>query len=131
MVCVNLSIDVSDVDEGVRFYVQCFGFRETSRPFPTMAVLDADNMIICIHQKDAGTAPAPGSDDVRKYVRHWTPVHADFHVDDFDAMLERIQAEGAIVEHLHRLPAKPAVAFCSDPFGNGFCIIENSAATGI
>jgi len=99
MVRVNLSIDVSDIELGVRFYTQCFGFSESSRPFPEMAVLDAANMIICIHQKDAQTKPSAGTDDVRRYSRHWTPVHADFHVDNFDSMLERVRAEGATVEN--------------------------------
>lgn len=126
MTRVNLSIDVPNLDEGVRFYTEVFGFIETSRPFATMAVLDANNVAICIHEKAADSKPSPNTDDVRRYNRHWTPVHADFHVDDFDAVLALAQQAGATVDETFRIPDRPAVAFCGDPFGNGFCLIENS-----
>jgi hypothetical protein len=30
---------------------------------------------------------------------------------------------GAKSEQVHRVPGYPPVAFCSDPFGHGFCIV--------
>jgi hypothetical protein len=30
---------------------------------------------------------------------------------------------GAKVEQVHRVAGYPPVAFCSDPFGHGFCIV--------
>jgi predicted enzyme related to lactoylglutathione lyase len=74
-------------------------------------------------EKPAGTKPAMGSDDVRRYERHWTPVHIDFHVDSFEADLARALSAGAKCEQKFDAPGRPPIAFCSDPFGNGFCIV--------
>lgn len=120
---VNVSIDTPDVDRGVAFYTDVFGWRELTRPFPAMAVLDGGNVTVCIHAKPADSEPAPGSDDRRRYRRHWTPVHLDLHVDDFEATLQRASAGGATVEQTFRGGPHPDTAFCADPFGNGFCII--------
>jgi extradiol dioxygenase family protein len=46
---VHLSIDVPDLEAGLRFYREVFGFVETARPFPTMAILDANNVSVCMH----------------------------------------------------------------------------------
>lgn len=120
---VHFSIDVPDLEAGLRFYGGVFGFTESARPFATMAVLAAENATICIHAKPAGTKPAPESDDVRRYERHWTPVHLDLHVEDFDAVLARIRGEGGRIESEYRTEGPRPAAFCSDPFGNGFCVM--------
>jgi uncharacterized glyoxalase superfamily protein PhnB len=73
-----------------------------------------------VHEKAHGSHPTP-TDTERSYQRHWTPVHLDFHVSDFDDTLERATSAGAIVEKVFTKPK--AVAFCSDPFGHGFCLI--------
>ena len=120
---VHLSIDVPNLEAGLRFYGSVFGFREKARPFPTMAILDANNLTVCMHEKAAGTKSSPGGSDVRRYERHWTPVHVDVHVEDLDAVLEKMRAEGGRVETEFRTEGPMPVAFCSDPFGNGFCVI--------
>ncbi len=120
---VNLSIDVPSLETGLHFYRVVFGFSEISRPFPTMAVLDGNNVMICMHQKEAGTESSPGSGETRRYKRHWTPVHLDFHVSDFDPYLEAIKNEGGTIETVYRTEGPRPVAFCSDPFGNGFCVL--------
>jgi predicted enzyme related to lactoylglutathione lyase len=125
MVTVNLSIDVPNLESGLEFYTRVFGFSEKSRPFKEMAVLNAGNVIICIHQKSSGSTPSSQTEEVRRYSRHWTPVHPDFHVDNFDAVLRIAKENGATVEELFKPPGRKAVAFCSDPFGNGFCVIES------
>ena len=124
MISVSVSIDVPDLAAGVRFYREAFGFEKVAEPFPGLAVLRAGDAEICILEKAAGSSPAPGSDDTRRYERHWTPVHMDLHVDDFDAALAKALAAGAKQEQLHRGAKHPSVAFCSDPFGHGFCLIE-------
>ena len=126
MVTVNLSIDVPDLESGLAFYTTVFGFSETSRPFKEMAVVNAGNLTICIHEKPDGSTPSPQTVEVRRYSRHWTPVHPDFHVDNFDEVLEIAKANGAGVEQLFKIPGRKSVAFCSDPFGNGFCLIESA-----
>lgn len=120
---VHVSIDVPDLEAGLRFYGSVFGFVETARPFPTMAILDANNLTVCMHEKAGGTTPSPEGADVRRYERHWTPVHLDLHVRDLDAVLVKVRAEGGAIEKEFRTQGPRPVAFCSDPFGNGFCVI--------
>ena len=50
-------------------------------------------------------------------------MHLDFHVEDFDAALERVRAGGGAIENEFRNQGPKPVAFCGDPFGNGFCVI--------
>jgi predicted enzyme related to lactoylglutathione lyase len=125
---VNVSIDVPNLENGIRFYGRVFGFVETARPFPTMAVLDANNVTVCLHEKAGGTKSSPGGAEVRRYERHWTPVHLDLHVPDLDAVLTKVRAEGGAVESEFRTQGPKPVAFCSDPFGNGFCVIGERAS---
>jgi predicted enzyme related to lactoylglutathione lyase len=120
---VTTSIDVPSIEEGSRFFGSVFGFVESSRPHPGYAVLSAGDATIGLLAKPAGSSPAKGSGDVRRYERHWTPVHIDFRVQDFEATVGRALAAGAKTEQVHRVPGYPPVAFCSDPFGHGFCIV--------
>lgn len=120
---VNVSIDVPNLDNGLRFYGRVFGFTENARPFPTMAVLDGNNVTVCMHEKAGGTKSSPTGAEQRRYERHWTPVHLDLHVQEIDAVLSRVRAEGGAVESEFRTQGPKPVAFCSDPFGNGFCVI--------
>lgn len=124
-VSVHASIDVPDLERGLGFYGRVFGFVEKSRPFPTMAIVGANNLTICIHEKAAGTRSSAGSPEPRRYERHWTPVHLDFHVQDFDGTLSRIRDESGIIENEFRNQGPMLAAFCSDPFGNGFCVIAD------
>ena len=119
---VHVSIDVPELEAGVAFYGAVFGFVETARPFPAMAILDANNVTVCMHQKPAGTKSSPRGPE-RGYERHWTPVHLDLHVPDFDAALDRVRAAGGMIETEYRNQGPMPAAFCSDPFGNGFCVI--------
>ena len=124
MISVSVSVDVPNLAEGVRFYSEAFGFSKVAEPIPGLAVLRADSSEICILEKAPGSVPSPNTAEKRHYQRHWTPVHMDLHVDDFKASLARAIAAGARQEQLFENPKHPAVAFCSDPFGHGFCLIE-------
>jgi predicted enzyme related to lactoylglutathione lyase len=125
-VSVHASIDVPDIEAGVKFYCRVFGFSEKARPFPTMAILDAGNLTVCIHEKAAGSNPATGSDSTRSYARHWTPVHLDFHVPALDPAIDLIVDGGGQIEQVFRNMGPKHAAFCSDPFGNGFCVIAEN-----
>lgn len=120
---VHVSIDVPNIDDGLRFYGEVFGFEETARPFPTMAILDANNVTVCMHKKASGTKSSTAGEEKRHYERHWTPVHLDIHVEDFDAVLEKVRAAGGSVEEEFRNHGPKMAGFCADPFGNGFCVI--------
>ena len=62
--------------------------------------------------------------EVRRYERHWTPVHLDFIVADLAAAVSRAEAAGALREGAIREYSWGDVALFSDPFGNGFCFIQ-------
>jgi predicted enzyme related to lactoylglutathione lyase len=124
MISVSVSIDVPSLADGERFYASAFGFAKSSEPIPGVAVLRAGAAEICLLEKKAGTQPSKGTRDARRYERHWTPVHMDFHVDELKSALAKAIAAGATQEQLFENPGYPSVAFCSDPFGHGFCIIE-------
>ena len=51
----------------------------------------------------------------------------DLHVEDFDAVLDNVRAQGGTVENEFRTQGPRPAAFCSDPFGNGFCVIGEGA----
>ncbi|MBX3197348.1 MAG: VOC family protein [Labilithrix sp.] len=127
---VHVSIDVPDLEAGLQFYGTVFGFVEDARPFPTMAILDANNVTVCMHEKAPRTKSSPSGEDVRRYERHWTPVHIDVHVRDLDAVLAKVRAEGGSIEQEFRTQGPKPVAFCSDPFGNGFCVIGERTSRG-
>jgi len=125
MASIGVSVDVPNLADGVKFYCEAFGFTKKAEPFPGLAILDAGGATMCILEKAAGSKPAQGSEDVRRYERHWTPVHLDIHVDDLDAAIARAVTAGAVTEQVHKHPGHGSAAFCADPFGNGFCLIEN------
>jgi predicted enzyme related to lactoylglutathione lyase len=62
--------------------------------------------------------------DQRRYSRHWTPVHVDIVVDDIEPALARALAAGAKVESPIRVHVWGKIAILSDPFGNGFCLLQ-------
>jgi predicted enzyme related to lactoylglutathione lyase len=86
-------------------------------------VLGVGDMSICLLEKAPGSKPSPNTVDARSYQRHWTPVHLDFHVDDLNEAVDRAVAAGAVVEQRFNHPNGSA-AFCSDPFGHGFCLLS-------
>ncbi len=119
----SVSIDVPRLEDGLRFYRDALGLTEIARPIPTYVILKCGESQIGIMEKSAGTKPAKGSDDIRRYERHWTPVHIDFHVDDFEGVLTRAINAGAKCEQKFEMTGRPPIAFCCDPFGHGFCIV--------
>ena len=122
----SVTIDVPQI-EGLRFYRDALGLVEVARPVATYVILDCGGSQVGLIEKPAGTVPAKGSGDVRRYERHWTPVHIDFHLDDFEIALAKVLNAGAKCEQRFEGGSRPAIAFCSDPFGNGFCIVGSRA----
>jgi catechol 2,3-dioxygenase-like lactoylglutathione lyase family enzyme len=120
----SVSIDVPLLDDGLRFYRDALGLAEIARPMATYVILECQNSQIGLIEKPAGSRPAKGTDDVPRYDRHWTPVHIDLHVDDFADFLAKAVDAGATCEQkFEGGGARPPIAFCSDPFGNGFCVV--------
>jgi catechol 2,3-dioxygenase-like lactoylglutathione lyase family enzyme len=128
VISISVSVDVPSLEEGIRFYGEAFGFEKISEPHRGVAVIRASDAQILLLAKGAGTTPCPAPGTARRYDRHWTPVHIDFHVDEFKSALARAIGAGATQEQLFEAHGRPSVAFCCDPFGHGFCLIERKKA---
>jgi len=124
----SVTIDVPELDEGLRFYRDALGLSEVARPLANYVILKCGRSQIGLMEKKAGTRPATGSDELRRYDRHWTPVHIDFHVDDLETVLASALNAGAKCEQKFDGGKHSPIAFCSDPFGNGFCILGSRAS---
>jgi predicted enzyme related to lactoylglutathione lyase len=124
MISLSISIDVPTLAGGVKFYVGAFGFTKSAEPVPGVVVLRGGSIDVCLLEKRAGSKPSISTAEKRHYGRHWTPVHLDIHVDDLKAALAKAVAAGAIQEQVFEHPEHGSAAFCADPFGNGFCLIE-------
>ncbi|MFB6416774.1 MULTISPECIES: VOC family protein [Bradyrhizobium] len=119
-----LNIDVPDVAKATSFYTEAFGLTVGRRFGADFVELLGWPASVYLLTKRIGTVGAGG--DLRRYERHWTPVHIDVVVDDVDAAVERAVRAGAILE----VPAIDApygrIAMLGDPFGHGFCLLAFS-----
>jgi len=120
MPTLSIGIDVAHRRQGTSFYIDALGCEHLRDQEPNMAVLSAGSVEIWLLEKQAGTDPLPNGGSVRVYERHWTPIHLDFRVNDIDATLERVLNNGGS----HEKGEKGRWAFCADPFGNGFCLVQ-------
>jgi predicted enzyme related to lactoylglutathione lyase len=119
-----VNIDVDDLQRATTFYTEAFGLFVGRRIGKEVVELLGAPSPIYLLAKPAGTIATAMSPDRRTYSRHWTPVHLDFVVAGIDAALERALAAGAKVETPVRTAAWGRIVVLSDPFGNGFCLIE-------
>jgi predicted enzyme related to lactoylglutathione lyase len=117
-----VNIDVPDLAAAERFYVAAFGLTPTRRFGDGGVELSGWPARVYLLQKDAGTAGAGG--DLRRYERHWSPVHLDVVVDDIAAALSRALAAGAVAETEIRVATWGKIVVLADPFGHGVCLIE-------
>lgn len=119
-----VNIDVEDLARATGFYCEAFGLRVGRRLGDSVLELLGASCAIYLLQQAAGTRAAAGAPQARDYHRHWTPVHLDFVVPDIASALARAQGAGATLEGEVRSAAWGRIATLSDPFGNGFCLIE-------
>ena len=129
-----VNIDVDDLEKAVDFYQAAFGL-QVGRRFGTAGVeMLGGPAPIYLLVKAAGTASsnapgssAPGSSaevQLRRYERHWTPVHLDFVVQDIASAVARARAAGARLEADISTAAWGKLALLADPFGHGFCLLQ-------
>ena len=124
-----VNIDVDDLEKAVDFYQAACGLK-VGRRFGTAGVeMLGGPAPIYLLVKAAGTASsnAPGSSaevQLRRYERHWTPVHLDFVVQDIASAVARARAAGARLEADISTAAWGKLALLADPFGHGFCLIQ-------
>ena len=124
---LRICIDVDDMERAVAFYTQGLGL-QVGRRFKSdfVELLGAGSAIDLLFNAP-GTRPVasgPGSEGVRNYGRHWTPVHLDFVVEDIDAAVARLQQYGAVLEMPVTDRAWGRIAGLADPFGHGLDLLE-------
>jgi len=117
-----VNIDVSDLGRAVAFYTEAFGLSVTRRFGATAAELSGWPVRLYLLQKAEGSAGA--GESLRRYDRHWTPVHLDIVVDDIGVALSGALAAGARAETEIRTEVWGKIVVLADPFGHGLCLIE-------
>lgn len=123
MIKISVSIDVSNLKQAETFYVEALGCKKLRDQGADMVVLATENCDIYLQEKEAGSNPTPSDEVVRDYGRHWTPIHLDFLCDDVDEIASKIVELGGSHEGSDS-GDWGSIAYCADPFGNGFCIIN-------
>ena len=118
-----VNIDVGDLAKAERFYCDALGLG-VGRRFDGALELLGCGAPIYLLAKEAGSPAASGITQKRDYRRHWTPVHLDFVVADLEAAVRRARAAGAVVEIDIQQASWGRIANLSDPFGNGFCLLQ-------
>jgi len=124
MIEILVNIDVADLERAKSFYTVAFDFRIGRQLGPDVVELLGASSRVYLLAKNEGSRPVAGTDTSRTYNRHWTPVHLDMVVGDLDAAASRAERAGATREGKPETHAWGRIATLSDPFGNGFCLLE-------
>ncbi|GEM_PF-48403 len=122
---VLLNIDVADLDRAVTFYRDALGLHHARTLFEgsVAEMLGACCRLYLIEHAEDEPAIAT-HETTRNYGRHWTPTHPDFVVENISTACEQAVAAGARQEiPIREFPWGKLVTL-SDPFGNGFCLIQ-------
>lgn len=120
-----LNIDVPDIAAAERFYMTAFDLKVGRRFGADFVELLGWPSRVYLLLKAPGTVGA--GRDLRRYERHWTPVHFDVEVADIDQSVARALNAGARVEQSTSAAPYGRIAMLADPFGHGFCLIEFNA----
>jgi predicted enzyme related to lactoylglutathione lyase len=126
---ILINIDVPDIEAGIRFYRDAFGFTLARRLGAGIAELAGGPAPLFLLEKPEGSVAAAQAR--RRYGRHWTPVHLDIVVGDVATALAAAVAAGATPEGAIRTEAWGRLAICADPFGHGFCLIAFTGGYGV
>jgi len=119
---ITVCIDVPDKEKAIQFYTKGLGC-ELVKQNSDYVELNTDGLTIYLSKQAPGTNPLIQEKAVRSYERHWTPVHLDFIVSNIEECITTVLEYGGVKEGSKNGDWGSAV-FCSDPFGNGFCILE-------
>ena len=117
-----VNIDVPELAGAERFYVEAFGLTPSRRFGDDGVELAGWPAPLYLLVRAAGTVGA--GDELRRYERHWSPVHLDVVVDDIEAALARAVAAGAVPESEIRTANWGRIVTVADPFGHGICLIQ-------
>lgn len=119
---ISISIDVSNLQQAETFYTQALACKKL-RDQGGMSVLSTENCEIYLQEKASDTQAAPSPAAKRDYRRHWTPIHLDFITEHVDEVVKKILQYGGQQEGGEQ-GDWGSIAYCVDPFGNGFCVIN-------
>lgn len=119
-----VNIDVDDLEKAIAFYSNALGLSLGRRLGPDIAELRGLAAPVYLTAHPAGSKPFQGASSPRGFRRHWTPVHLDFVVPELGPAVRRAEAAGASLEGPVREFTWGRYAVMSDPFGNGFCVLE-------
>lgn len=119
-----LNIDVPDVAKAEAFYCAALGLTVGRRFGADFVELLGSDAPLYLLTKKAGTSIGAAGGDVRRYERHWSPIHPDYVVEDLDAAIVRALAAGAVQEGETSDAPYGRLAMFADPFGHGFCLIQ-------
>lgn len=122
-----VNIDVDDLERAIRFYTEAFDLRVGRRLGEGVVELTGAPVALYLLDKKRGTSPAPTATQTRDYARHWTPIHLDFVVPSLELAVELALRAGAVMESAIAEAPYGRIAYFSDPFGHGFCLLEFSA----
>jgi uncharacterized glyoxalase superfamily protein PhnB len=119
-----INVDVDDLSKAIAFYQRAIGL-QIGRRLGSFAVemLGSSSAVYLLLRPD-GTRSSAGTNDVRRYRRHWTPVHLDFVVPEIDAAVNRALDAGATIEGDIQTHSWGRIAQMADPFGHGICFIQ-------
>lgn len=117
-----VNIDVPDLARAIAFYSDAFRLKVTRRFGDGGAELSGWPTKIYLLEKPEGSVGA--GKDLRRYARHWTPIHLDVVVADIEAAFVRAVAAGARPESEIRTETWGKIVVMADPFGHGICLIE-------
>jgi predicted enzyme related to lactoylglutathione lyase len=124
-----VNIDVPDLAPAIAFYSAALGLKLNRILDDDVAELSGASSVINLLANAAGSAPTGSPTETRRYVRHWTPVHIDFVVDDLAAAAQRAVDAGARQEgECIEWKGSRCMTF-ADPFGHGFCLIAFAVET--
>src|SRR5262245_46423634 len=119
-----VNIDVGDLKRATEFYTGALGLTVRRRLAPNIVELHGASSPVFLIEQAAGTLPCPDAPQPREYSRHWTPLHLDFVVSDLERALRRAESVGARAEGGVREFSWGRYILMSDPFGNGFCLLQ-------
>lgn len=120
---VSVSVDVDDLEQATMFYENALSCTLKKRFSESWAVISIGELDFHLLEKKERSIGAPNHK--RDYGRHWTPVHLDFGVEDVESIANLVEQHGGVVEGIEKGDAAD-IAFCADPYGNGFCLIRES-----
>ncbi len=121
---IIVNIDVPELAPAIDFYCSGLGLELARVMDDVVAELVGASSVIYLLANETGSAAAASISEVRRYARHWTPVHIDFVVDDLEQARDRAMKAGARLESECVAWRGSRCMTFSDPFGHGFCLIE-------